>query len=421
MFSSATITRASVCVSLCRNGPSPPSFPPFTPLSPPSSPLPQIKILDPRLDIESFLSKAIEPPVSAAVRNAIALLQDVGALDPSQQLTPLGTHLGALPLHPVLAKMLLHALLLDCLGPALTVAAASAHRDPFVLPLTPGQRHAALAARQALASQWGGASDHLAVVAAFDGWAAAKRSGATAEKVYCARNFLSSGTLGMLAGMRKQLRDELRRKGFLPPLVNTRSHNQSHGRPLPYGYRQQGRWHADEAVTTAVTEEQIEAQCSANGRNQGVVRAVLAAGLYPMVASLLPKLPGGSSAAIVQTARGDKVRVHPHSINFRILHGGVGGMGGEMEGLLDSSPVNPWQWGDGAGRRPEASARPLLVYDEVTRGDSNLTIRLSTVVRPLALVLIASEMVVAPLRKGDVPPEEGGRGEGRRMGGLQEG
>ncbi|CAI7811703.1 unnamed protein product, partial [Closterium sp. NIES-54] len=48
-----------------------------------------IKILDPSLDIPLFLSKALEPPVPAAITNAVALLQDIGALDPHQSLTPL--------------------------------------------------------------------------------------------------------------------------------------------------------------------------------------------------------------------------------------------------------------------------------------------------------------------------------------------
>ncbi|CAI5980477.1 unnamed protein product [Closterium sp. NIES-65] len=155
---------------------------------------PQIKILNPSLDIPLFLSKALEPPVPAAITNAVALLQDIGALDPHQSLTPLGAHLGALPLHPVTSKMLLHSILLDCLGPALTVAAASTYRDPFQMPIGLDQKLKAIAARHALGNSLGGYGDHLALIAAFDGWADAKaRGGARAADGFCRRNFLSPG------------------------------------------------------------------------------------------------------------------------------------------------------------------------------------------------------------------------------------
>ncbi|CAI5534422.1 unnamed protein product [Closterium sp. Naga37s-1] len=155
---------------------------------------PQIKILNPSLDIPLFLSKALEPPVPAAITNAVALLQDIGALDPHQSLTPLGAHLGALPLHPVTSKMLLHSILLDCLGPALTVAAASTYRDPFQMPIGLDQKLKAIAARHALGNSLGGYGDHLALIAAFDGWAEAKaRGGARAADGFCRRNFLSPG------------------------------------------------------------------------------------------------------------------------------------------------------------------------------------------------------------------------------------
>lgn len=46
-----------------------------------------------------------------------------------------GRHLCTLPLDPNIGKMLLMGSIFQCLNPALTIAAALAHRDPFVLPL----------------------------------------------------------------------------------------------------------------------------------------------------------------------------------------------------------------------------------------------------------------------------------------------
>lgn len=71
-----------------------------------------------------------------SVANAVALLYDIGALGADESLTRLGLHLASLPLSPTVAKMLLHAILFDCLDPALTVACGASYRDPFVLPVT---------------------------------------------------------------------------------------------------------------------------------------------------------------------------------------------------------------------------------------------------------------------------------------------
>lgn len=80
-------------------------------------------------------------------------------------------------------------------------------RDPWVLPVEAGARQAAICSKQALAQGAGGASDHLALVKAFNGWSAARRGGR--ERTYCASNFLSSSTMMMVDGMRAQLLGEL--------------------------------------------------------------------------------------------------------------------------------------------------------------------------------------------------------------------
>jgi len=76
-----------------------------------------------------------------------------------------------------------------------------------VLPVEAGARQAAIRAKQGLAQGAGGASDHLALVKAFNGWSAARRAGQ--ERGYCSSNFLSSSTMMMVNGMRTQLLGEL--------------------------------------------------------------------------------------------------------------------------------------------------------------------------------------------------------------------
>lgn len=58
-----------------------------------------------------------------------------------------------------------------------------------------------------LAEGAGGCSDHLALVRAYNGWAAAKAQGR--ERAYAAAYFVSGSTMNMIEGMRTQLLTEL--------------------------------------------------------------------------------------------------------------------------------------------------------------------------------------------------------------------
>lgn len=288
----------------------------------------QVKLYEPHGRITDFILKALDPPLELAVKNAVTLLQDIGALTSDELVTDMGKQLGSLPVHPSTSRMILLAILLNCLDPALTVACAAGFREPFVLPLHPYQKKQAQSARQELAGMYGGYSDHLSIVAAFDRWQSARASGQ--EHQFCSRYFVSGGTMAQLAGMRQQLQAELAQKGF----IKMESH-----------------------------------PCSLNARDPGIVRAVLTAGMYPMVGNLLPPI-SGSMKAVVQTARGEKVRIHPHSTSIR---------------LDEVSRLNP-----------SLLNQLLVVFDEVTRGEAQVYIRKCTLVTPHPLVLLSTEMVVAP-------------------------
>ncbi|KAF7131678.1 hypothetical protein RHSIM_Rhsim09G0210000 [Rhododendron simsii] len=288
----------------------------------------QAKLLNPSIKIEDFLCKTLDPPVFETIRNAIIVLQDIGALSVDETLTDLGEKLGCLPVHPVTSKMIFFAILLNCLDPALTLACASDYRDPFTIPMFPNDKKKAAAARSELASLFGGNSDQLAVVAAFECWRNAKSKGQ--ESRFCSEYFVSSSTMYMLFGMRKQLQGELQRQGFLPKDLST---------------------------------------CNINSRDPGILYAVLVSGLYPMVGRLLPPRQNGQRP-VVETAAGDKVRLHHKSSNFKVSS-------------------------------KKSSDRPLIIYDEITRGDGGLHIFNSTVIGPLPLLLLATEIVVAPVNDID--------------------
>uniref|UniRef100_A0A0D9V650 Uncharacterized protein n=1 Tax=Leersia perrieri TaxID=77586 RepID=A0A0D9V650_9ORYZ len=283
----------------------------------------QVKLLDPNCRIADFLNKTLDPPVPETVKNAITVLQDLGALTQDEQLTELGEKLGTLPVHPSTSKMLLFGILMNCLDPALTLACAADYRDPFLLPVAPDERKRASAAKVELASLYGGYSDQLAVVAALDCWRRAKDRGQEAQ--FCSKYFVSSNTMHMLSNMRKQLQNELAQRGFVP---------------------------ADASA------------CSLNARDPGIIRAVLMAGAYPMVGKLLPPRKN-TKRTVVETASGAKVRLHPHSCNFNL-----------------------------SSRK--TSQNPLVIYDEITRGDGGMYIKNSSVVGSYPLILLATEMVVAP-------------------------
>ncbi|CAG7907561.1 unnamed protein product [Brassica rapa] len=287
----------------------------------------QVKILDPNCKTNDFLQKLLDPPVDQSIANALSILQDIGALTPEEELTELGEKFGHLPVHPLISKMLFFAVLVNCLDPALTLACAADYKEPFTMPMSPVERQKAATAKLELASLCGGDSDHLAVVAAFDCWKNAKERGLAAE--FCSQYFVSPSAMKMLDQMRSQLESELKRHGIIPNDISS---------------------------------------CSQNSRDPGILRAVLAVGLYPMVGRLCPSF-GNNRRSLVETASGAKVRVHSLSNNFNL-----------------------------SSKKYDES---LVVFDEITRGDGGMHIRNCTVARDLPLLLVSTEIAVAPTERSD--------------------
>ena len=194
--------------------------------------------LQPLLSSAPALHALLQPPPEKSVAGAIRTLQDVGALTLAEDLTPLGAspaclpaflptcllaccrlpaadpsltlpachpaltapslasqprllcsslrsrpaghHLAALPVDARIGKLLLLSASLGCLAPALTNAACLSYKSPFSGGT---QQDAADRARAALAAPGSGTiaagqqSDHLLMVAAVDGWLAARAKG----------------------------------------------------------------------------------------------------------------------------------------------------------------------------------------------------------------------------------------------------
>ena len=84
-------------------------------------------------DVETF--PFIEPPQGRAIADGYQLLQEVGAVDETNELTPLGRKLARLPLDPRVGRMILAAVDNDCLNEMLIIASALSVQDPRDRPM----------------------------------------------------------------------------------------------------------------------------------------------------------------------------------------------------------------------------------------------------------------------------------------------
>ena len=79
-------------------------------------------------DIETF--PFLEPPLKRAIADGYQLLQELGALDEQNRMTPAGRELAQLPLDPRIGRMILAARDHQCLKETLIISAALSIQDP---------------------------------------------------------------------------------------------------------------------------------------------------------------------------------------------------------------------------------------------------------------------------------------------------
>ncbi|VAH55307.1 unnamed protein product [Triticum turgidum subsp. durum] len=216
--------------------------------------------------ISEFLSRALQSPESLSVQNAIEYLKVIGAFDQNEELTVLGKHLSMLPVEPKLGKMLIFGAIFNCLDPILTIVAGLSVRDPFMTPFDKKD----LAESAKLQFSCRDYSDHLAIVRAYDGWRDAERDRNGYD--YCWRNFLSAQTLKALDSLRRQFLFLLKDTGLI-----------------------------DENMTT----------CNKWSRDENLVRAIICAGLYPGVSSVVNK----EKSVSLKTMEDGQVMLYSSSVN----------------------------------------------------------------------------------------------------------
>ena len=241
-----------------------------------------------------FLTKAVDPPTDLSIKNALQLLESLGAAecdwDPdtalaevneglkvSTSLTALGYHLATLPVHPRVGKLLIYGALFGVFDPCLTIAAAMTSRNPFVSPFD--NRDAADAAKREFASD-----DHIAVLLAFNEWRDLRQRDGRQAKAFLRDNFLSYMTLSNIIQLKKQLEKFMSDIGF-----------------------------------TCSSSNKLR---SSNNENQEselhLIRAVIAAGLYPNIV-IAPRSLSGKTAGEVPF-RGQQIKevyLHPSTIAWK--------------------------------------------------------------------------------------------------------
>lgn len=149
-----------------------------------------------------------DSPAETTIERAVTHLQQCGALDDNETLTPLGWHLARLPVHPAAGKLVLLGALFGCLDRAASVAAVWSFKDPFVLVIEKDFEQKAVKRKLAL----GEPSDHVAISEAMIQW---ERCASNKRNGFAYANFLSSSTLQLLSDMKKQIGDNLKQMGFL--------------------------------------------------------------------------------------------------------------------------------------------------------------------------------------------------------------
>lgn len=255
------------------------------------------------MSIHEVLGKTVEPPTKQNIDGALSRLQDVGALDKSFCLTPLGKHLATLPVDVRIGKLMLFGAIFCCVDSALTMAAFLSHKSPFVAPF--GKKAEADAKRRDFACA---NSDQLTTLRAYRKWQQAMKSSTHAALVFANENFLSHKTLVMLADIKHQLLGLLASIGFVPDMPDLRTKMRK------------------DSVANLTGDE-----LNLNGNNDKLLAAILCAALYPNVVKVLtpeksfhmqaggaiPRQPTPDELKF-KTKTDGYVALHPSSVNSTI-------------------------------------------------------------------------------------------------------
>jgi ATP-dependent helicase HrpA len=159
-------------------------------------------------DVQAF--PFLEAPDERLVKDGYRLLQELGAVDQADGLTPLGQKLACIPADPRIARMLLAAAEHACLDEVLIIAAALSIQDPRERPLEKRQ-----AADQAHARFLTPGSDFMALVKLWRYFEEQRQQLSKSQlRKLCQREFLSSLRMFEWRDLHHQLRLVCRQLGL---------------------------------------------------------------------------------------------------------------------------------------------------------------------------------------------------------------
>ncbi|RUS71410.1 hypothetical protein EGW08_020831 [Elysia chlorotica] len=264
------------------------------------------------MDVEEVLADLIEAPSIEAVHGAIKRLTDLGALDENIELTPLGYHVGSLPVDVRIGKLMLFGAIFRCLDSALTIAACLSFKSPFVTPF--GLKQEADEKRKEFAM---GNSDYLTMLNAYKGWCDVKQKGSHHQAyLYCQENFLSIKTLQMLASLKQQYVELLSDIGFIQSGIRLREVERA------------GKIYGTDGVA-----EVTGLEANVNSNSWKLMSGMLVAALFPNIVQIMTpdtRYAASSSGAVVRAPNAEELKfktkldgyvsIHPSSVNFQIRH-----------------------------------------------------------------------------------------------------
>ncbi|KAK2461453.1 hypothetical protein APHAL10511_005916 [Amanita phalloides] len=244
-------------------------------------------------DAKALLGRAIDPPRDAAFDIAWSTLVDLGAVQASGSMTPLGRYIAELPADVKLAKMLILGTIFRCLDPILTIVACLSSKPLFVNSMDKREEANRARARFSIAG-----SDLLTDVNAYDQCMGLRSKGESPPTIskFCERNFISPSTVQSITSLRNDFFSYLTDLGFIP--------------------------HALQPSSEVL---------NINSDNMNLVKSVILGGLWPHVARVrvrpgaqkFDQMQAGTVAReikardyILYDAKDGRVFIHPGSILF---------------------------------------------------------------------------------------------------------
>lgn len=172
------------------------------------------KTLDKDCDVQTYLSRALNPPSTISVQNAVKKLQILQVFNDDESVTELGRHLVEIPLDVQLGKCLIYSLFLKCVDPILTIVAFHSVKDPFILPTDRAQQGHASFQRKSFAGN--SFSDQKGILALYDAYMSIRHNKKKLHE-FCNKYFLSQSAMDMFCATRRQIAELISQKFRLGP------------------------------------------------------------------------------------------------------------------------------------------------------------------------------------------------------------